>query len=479
VFGPVPQVCVEVLSDKSIQKISGWIEDCCEHHAPCDAIIKKVQPARLLHVEPTSDPTKAAVRLHLADPHVPYKFVALSHCWAKSKPITTTSQNLQERLRDIAWEELPHAFQDTIQLSLRLGTNYIWIDSLCIIQGDEVDWLEESPKMDAIYGSAHIVFAAHGPNLSLNKEINTCTVEDDNTNSSLVGDANVFVRCIIDHANLVNPPDDTDSYFGRAWCFQERLFGSRILHFGGLWEEIWFECNVRLRCECEGVKEVEKKVQSRHDEANSAWNHQKAIFSQILEKAKTLDPSELSEKVWRLYTSLCETFSSQGLSNPQDTLLALSCLVDRVSPYLGRYFAGPWEHNILIGLQWESLDGQDSHRHSHYIAPSFSWASRTGAVVWYISDEYLTTNFQKCRYAQVIDIHCDTSPGAPFGRVTGGYIKLRGYITKMQFEDDAGCYSQGRLKILKLGGLLAKRQISQQEPISASQLRRVLMHLVA
>jgi len=131
------------LSDKSIQKISGWIEDCCEHHTPCDAISKKVQPARLLHVEPTSDPTKAAVRLHLADPRVPYKFVALSHCWGKSKPITTTSQNLQERLRDIAWEELPRAFRDTIQLSLRLGINYIWIDSLCIIQGDEVDWLKE------------------------------------------------------------------------------------------------------------------------------------------------------------------------------------------------------------------------------------------------------------------------------------------------------------------------------------------------
>jgi len=307
--------------------------------------------------------------------------------------------------------------------------------------------------MGAIYGSAHIVFAAHGPKLGLNKEINTCTVEDDTSNISHVGDANVFVRCIIDHANLVNPLDDTDSYFGRAWCFQERLFGSRILHFGGLWEEIWFECDVRLRCECEGVKEVEKKVQSRYNEANSAWNHQKASFSQILEKAKTLDPPEGSEKFWRLYTSLCETFSSQGLSNPQDTLLALSSLVNRMSPYLGRYFAGLWEHNILIGLQWESLDGQDSHRHSQYIAPSFSWASRTGAVVWYISDKYLTPNFQKCRYAQVIDIYCVTSPGAPFGRVTGGYIKLRGYITKMQFEDYGGCYSQGRLKILKLTGL--------------------------
>jgi hypothetical protein len=70
--------------------------------------------------------------------------------------------------------------------------------------------------MGAIYGSAYIVFAAYGPNLSLNKEINTYTVEDDNTNSSLIGDANVFVRCIINHVNLVNPLDDTDSYFRRA-----------------------------------------------------------------------------------------------------------------------------------------------------------------------------------------------------------------------------------------------------------------------
>lgn len=50
----------------------------------------------------------------------------------------------------------------------------------------------------------------------------------------------VKVRRKTDHENLVNPAGDktASGWFKRAWCFQERMFASRILLFGGTLEDI-------------------------------------------------------------------------------------------------------------------------------------------------------------------------------------------------------------------------------------------------
>ena len=153
------------------------------------------------------------------------------------------------------------------------------------------------------------------------------------------------------------------------------------------------------------------------------------------------------ELVWRTYNALCETFTSQGLANPADTLVAFSSLIDRLSPYLGEYFVGLWKHNISVGLQWESVDGRNSQRHTSYVAPLFSWASRSGPIVRYTSDMYRTPRLDKCTFAEVVDIQCESTLGSSFGRYLSGHIKLRGYTTTMRFENRAGYYSLGKLKI--------------------------------
>jgi hypothetical protein len=184
-------------------------------------------------------------------------------------------------------------------------------------------------------------------------------------------------------------------------------------------------------------------------ESDSTWNHQKSRLARALTLPGQVDSAKKPEKLWQTYLDLCETFTSQGLTNSGDTLPALSSLSRKVSPYLGRYFAGLWEYNILIGLQWESLDGRRSSRHKSYVSPTFSWASRSGPVVWYISDTYLIPNHKECDFAEVLEIHCQPSTASPFGLVSDGFIRLRGSVTTMRFEDFAGCYSHGRLKLCR------------------------------
>jgi hypothetical protein len=94
-------------------------------------------------------------------------------------------------------------------------------------------------------------------------------------------------------------------------------------------------------------------------------------------------------------------------------------------------------------------------------------------VVWYITDAYLTPDVQLCDYAQILDIHCETSLESPFWWVTGGYIKLRGYTVQMQFEDKDGCYSHGRLKITRPRDMLyAEDNASTESNIRESVSRK-------
>lgn len=80
-------------------------------------------------------------------------YVTLSHCWGKAQFLKLEEQRVDEFRKGIKVESLPKTFQNAIKFARRLGqkVRYIWIDSLCIIQGrskaQREDWLTESAKM--------------------------------------------------------------------------------------------------------------------------------------------------------------------------------------------------------------------------------------------------------------------------------------------------------------------------------------------
>jgi Heterokaryon incompatibility protein (HET) len=49
-----------------------------------------------------------------------------------------------ERFKNIEWSGLSKTFQDAILITQVLHIEYLWIDSLCIIQDDKSDWAAES-----------------------------------------------------------------------------------------------------------------------------------------------------------------------------------------------------------------------------------------------------------------------------------------------------------------------------------------------
>lgn len=116
-------------SDEALMNLQLWLQDCTESHELCNRPSRSTRlPTRVIEIlGPRS------IRLRNTT-HEWGKDVCLSHCWGAVSFITTKKATLQERCEKISWDDLPKTFQDAIDVTYRLGVQFIWIDSLCILQ---------------------------------------------------------------------------------------------------------------------------------------------------------------------------------------------------------------------------------------------------------------------------------------------------------------------------------------------------------
>ncbi len=64
------------------------------------------------------------------------------------------------RRKEIKWKDLPRSFADAIIIARARSLDYLWIDSLCIIQDSLEDWAEQSAQMGEIYRNCDICIGA-------------------------------------------------------------------------------------------------------------------------------------------------------------------------------------------------------------------------------------------------------------------------------------------------------------------------------
>ena len=148
---PSPEYCKDFIESQ--------IASCEQEHVCCVPLGESPLPKRVLDVQDVS----GLIKLIETAGGDKTAYTALSHCWGASpRVLKTTHYNIQSHLSGIPWTDLPRTFQDVIALTRCLGIRCIWIDSLCIMQGDTLDWEIQSSKMGQIYSSSFLCIAATG-----------------------------------------------------------------------------------------------------------------------------------------------------------------------------------------------------------------------------------------------------------------------------------------------------------------------------
>ncbi|KAE8446068.1 hypothetical protein EG329_012576 [Mollisiaceae sp. DMI_Dod_QoI] len=156
-------------SEHCLNMVRKWLNDCIRdgsNHEKCRQSISQTLPKRVIEVlSPTGADTLRLVETEGTQGY----YNALSHCWGQSKsflPLATTKSNISEHKSSLKWASLSKTFQDAIKITRHLRIRYLWIDSLCIIQEDEDDWMDQAPQMGTIYCGAMLTIvatrAAHG-----------------------------------------------------------------------------------------------------------------------------------------------------------------------------------------------------------------------------------------------------------------------------------------------------------------------------
>jgi hypothetical protein len=376
-----------------------------------------------------------------------YSYIALSHRWGQSKPAVTLTSNLHARMAGIKVNTLPQTFQDAVMAAYGLGYEFIWIDSLCIIQDDKADWERECPRMSDVYRGAVLTIAGpaatdssagflHKREFVTNQKYAPCKLQSisgkeiDNGVLTMwypgchrepTAETDLRTRRL---SALDSQPDSVLQ--NRGWIMQEYLLSSRILYFGSF--QMYFECG--------RASWFESTFQSRNPSrySNQDMSLKKSLNDHIGE-------FDILLKDWHEFVT---RYSLCALTNPTDKLPAISSIAQSLDP-LGQqsYYAGIWGSHLPESLLWfVSNDTEDQAQQPNnkpanttaYMAPSWSWAS-TKAHVRFIA-------LQRRQTCPINVVSCSTklSGAAPdpdrFGCVNAGRISITGRLSRVLIIGD-------------------------------------------
>jgi len=146
-------------------QIKSWLATCDETHTGCmkrrkaRSASSRFVPTRLLDI---SGPPESHMKvIETAKTAVRSPYATLSHCWGLLEFVrllpTTKKQYIEEE--GVPWQMLTKNFQEAIVVARFLGIEYIWIDSLCIIQGPDGDFKTEGELMHQVYRNSYVNIA--------------------------------------------------------------------------------------------------------------------------------------------------------------------------------------------------------------------------------------------------------------------------------------------------------------------------------
>lgn len=428
---PKPKFLAEATEDTEQNEAQGlrwdlvraWLKQCTSEHKICCRMNEESDflPTRLLDLG--SGPS---LQLRLRDSYTlpsKTKYTTLSHCWGKLEITKLLQSNIEDMRHTIPSSQLCKTFLDAIEVTKQLGAQYLWIDSLCIMQDSTHDWVQESEMMYDIYKHSMCNIAATSAvdgscgmlsplrsKQPLSGQAVRILVPLKSRDTVIIGYSESIWMREIDDAPLRS----------RAWVVQELVLSPRVLHFGA--RQMFWDC-AQLRAS-----------ETFQTGTYSGFINNNKVAPGCLLDSVTLESSSAMQRrsklTWQLvqrWMQLVEEYTACSLTVASDRLLAISGLAKSMPFIHDRYFAGMWHLFFELQMLWKVAQSRKPKmpailKGSNYQPPSWSWASMDVEVEFeYKRSPYPRTN----RVASVIKIDVSLASNDPTGAVVGGVARLK------------------------------------------------------
>ncbi|KFY00787.1 hypothetical protein V490_01205 [Pseudogymnoascus sp. VKM F-3557] len=428
-------------SDGCLQLIHNWMRHCETQHPDCKEHGRALLPDRVVYVGKGTDPYLVETTQDATG-----DYVALSHRWGGKVSLQLKTATVDDFKRGIPFSSFPKTFQDAITVCRALQIEYIWIDSICIIQDSKDDWDIQGSKMDKVYADCLLTIAAdaaeNGDSGFLQtperRELLKATRKIDCVGPD--GEkGEIFARPLRQFGSLggfgrhyhswepgsLQPSQrlkQQGSYLlRRGWVLQETFLPSRMIHF--LPDEVTWRCNVLSRCECQLPP-------------HPIIGHRPLDIAQ---------PREISKRnLKEFWREVIEQYTQRDFTFHSDRLTAMAGMAS----YIGvrrpdiEYCAGLWSDELPSTLLWVvnreinfgRMWGNGSHRNTPSVAPTWSWGSVTGRV------EFLFWNlsYDRGKWAESepdltdVRVTCTPSGQNKYGSVKDAELTAQGYLCNVR-----------------------------------------------
>ncbi|KAK4198293.1 heterokaryon incompatibility protein-domain-containing protein [Triangularia verruculosa] len=414
-------------SQLSFINIRGWLSECRQKHSLCNSFQRAYMPKRLIEVTRAPGSDTIHSRLVTKPPLAPY--AALSYCWGGDQKSKTVKSVLAAYEKEIAMSTLPQTLQDALAVTDGVGLRYLWVDAMAIVQDDDDDKDEQISQMHRIYLGASFTIVAAKAVTSLDGFLAPREKYQPTIISARLDD-NAFGEIL-----AVPKPDTHDDYnlFTRGWTFQETQLSTRILAYGS--RELVYTC-LEAKHRDGGYEHV------FHSSSQSLY-YDDSGDDPAAQMTRHLDPG--NQQVGHAehplgWGTIVSKYSKRFLTDGLDKLPAISAIAEEYSltKRVTEYYAGLWKEDFLQQCLWEVSFNTARRPKEVYRAPSWSWASVDGAVdgaVNVLARPYGEVTEEqvgvKCSCSL---LHVETtlvSTRNRFGRVSGGFMRLRGRMRKV------------------------------------------------
>ncbi|EEU34250.1 uncharacterized protein NECHADRAFT_85535 [Fusarium vanettenii 77-13-4] len=416
-------------SASNFARVNEWLHRCEKDHAGCWPSKTPMLPTRVIDVGTLlADAQNDKVRIFCSQ-GIRAKYVALSHSWGGEIEPVLKLDNLDKFQNSIPCSSLPATFRDAITITRNLGIQYLWIDSLCIIQDSTEDWEQELNSMGPVFRDSTLgLFAAASKNSNegiLNREPSTSCPKDaqikvfsDPEDSTTVM---ASVRCFFPRESYKQMWSHSP-LATRGWTFQEQALSSKCLIYGE--KGIYWKCPQKIR----STKLSDVDVR---DVLFRTTN----MIDPILHSSTPPCGSRTSADLFNVmvdYYGLISRYSARALSYRSDKLPAMSAIAKALSHNLAQenasptYLAGLWEMDLPRGLMWKALPSSHAPHVSPYRAPSWSWAT-TDSPITFVG--MFKSGWDRTWHTDLRVVSCDVcplSPSCPFGKVKSSRLVVDG-----------------------------------------------------